>query len=156
MTKEEKIEKILIALKEATECGSTEWNLRDTIFNSQRTHHYRAYSIDKETYFDLEITLNENLSGLSVGSIYLWVHNKGLSDGKKQISNNPIVKEIVNLIYEKYIKPIVILRAEDDALDNILSGIADKSYMRDKRLSEILDSKEEEKETKSFFGRLFK
>ncbi len=79
MTKEEKLEKILHSLKEATECGAIEWNLRDSCFNSEKNHCYRAYSIDNQTYFDLEVSLNENLTGLRTHGNCLFIYNSGLS-----------------------------------------------------------------------------
>jgi hypothetical protein len=151
MTKEEKLEKILISLKEATECGAIDWKLRDSCFNSEKNHHYRAYSIDKQTYFDLEVSLNDNLSGLRKHGNSLFIYNSGFPDGKKYVPNNQIIAEIENLIYEKYIKPNIILKAEDDALDNVLNSIGDKSYLRDKKLNQILDI-----EGESFLKKLFK
>lgn len=162
MTKEEKLEKILLSLKEATECGAIEWNKRDSCFNSEKNHHYRAYSIDKQTYFDLEVSLNENLTGLRSSGNMLWIYNSGFPDGKKYVSSNSVTKEIENLIYEKHIKPTIILKAEDDALDDVLNGIGNKSYMRDKKLNEILEIEKEEniekeeKEESSFLKKLFK
>jgi uncharacterized protein YxjI len=143
MTKEEKIEKILISLKEATECGATEWNLRDSIFNSEANYGFRAYSIDKETHFDLDISLNNDLTGIA-GHGYIWIYNKGLSDGKKQIVPNSITREIEKYIYENKIKPNLIIKAEDDALDSILNDIRGKSRMRDDKLTEILGESEQE------------
>jgi len=162
MTKEEKINNILVALKESTECGATEWKLRDSCFNSEKNHHYRAYSIDKETHFDIEISLNENLSGLRSGGNAIWLYNNGLVDGKKYISSNDITKQIENLVYLKYVKPNIVSKAEDDTLDRVLNSIGDKSYMRDKKLKDILDGdnqqddKPQEKEEESFLKRLFK
>lgn len=162
MTKEEKLEKILFSLKEATECGAIEWNLRDSCFNSEKNHYYRAYSIDKQTYFDLEVSLNESLSGLRSHGNGLFIHNSGFPDGKKYIPHNQTIGEIDKLIYEKHIKPSIILKTEDDTLDKVLNGIGDKSYMRDKKLNEILDIEKqenvekEEKEEESFLKRLFK
>jgi len=143
MTKEEKIEKILISLKEATECGATEWNLKDSIFNSETSYRFMAYSIDKETHFDLEICLKKDLTGIGRDG-YIWIYNKGLSGGKKQIIPNPITREIERYIYENKIKPNPIITAEDDSLDNILNGIRDKSRMRDDKLTEILGESEQE------------
>jgi len=167
MTKEEKINNILIALKESTECGATEWKLRESCFNSEKTHNYRAYSIDKETHFDIEISLNETLSGLRSFGNAIWIYNTGLIDGKKYISSNDITKQIENLVYLKYIKPNTVSKAEDDTLDRVLNSIGDKSYMRDKKLKDILegdnhqddkpqDDKPQEKEEESFLKRLFK
>ena len=162
MTKEEKLEKILLSLKEATECGAIEWDLRDSCFNSEKNHHYRAYSIDKQTYFDLEVSLNENLSGLRSHGNCLFIYNSGFPDGKKYVPRNQIIGEIENVIYEKHIKPSIILKAEDDTLDKVLNGIGDKSYMRDKKLNEILEIEKdenvekEEKEESSFLKKLFK
>jgi hypothetical protein len=161
MTKEEKLEKILLFLKEATECGAIEWNPRDSCFNSEKNHYYRAYSIDKQTYFDLEISLNENLSGLRSFGNAIWIYNAGFPDGRKYIPHNQIIGEIDKLIYEKHIKPSIILKAEDDTLDKVLNGIGDKSYMRDKKLNEILEIEKdenvekEEKEESSFLKKLF-
>jgi len=162
MTKEEKINNILVALKESTECGATEWKTKDSCFNSEKTHNYRAYSIDKETHFDIEISLNENLSGLRSSGNAIWIYNAGLIDGKKYIASNDITKQIENLVYLKYVKPNIISKAEDDILDRVLNSIGDKSYMRDKKLKDILeddnqqDDKTQEKEEESFLKRLFK
>lgn len=62
MTLEEQISRVVVALLEGTENGSVEWCPRQTCFNSESNHHYESLSIDKNTKFKIEITLDETLS----------------------------------------------------------------------------------------------
>jgi hypothetical protein len=69
-----------------------------------------------------------------------------------------MIKEIENFVYLKYVKPNIVSKAEDDVLDKVLNSIGDKSYMRDKKLKDILEDRDtlQEKEEESFLKRLFK
>lgn len=136
---EEKIEKILIALLESTKCGSIEWRLRDSTFNTQKCHNYRAFSVDGETHFDMEVTLNDSLTDISRNNC-LFIHNERLVEGRKYVSSCDVTLQIQKLIFEKYIKPsITVTYSEEEVLDKVLNSIGDKSYMRDKKLKDILE-----------------
>ncbi len=155
MNEKEKIEKILDALLESTECDAIEWKLRDTVFNSQTIHHFRAFSVDGETHFDVEVSLNDSLTDIS-RSNYIFIYNNGFVNGRKYVYDCDKTHKIQKLIFEKYIKQkITTTQNTDETLDKVLNSIGDKSYMRDKKLESILEDDIPTK-NESFFKKLFK
>ena len=69
----------------------------------------------------------------------LWIKNEFFTDGRNHVSSNELTKKLEDLVYEKYIKPSLIVKQEDEILDEILTNIGDRSYVRDKNLSQILE-----------------
>lgn len=134
----DKINKILEKLIESTECGALEWSPRNTTFNSESRHHYHTKSVDEKTTFEIEISLTEKLDSIGYRNS-LWIKNEFFTDGRKQVSSNELTKKLEDLVYEKYIKPSLIVKQEDEILDEILTNIGDRSYVRDKNLSQILE-----------------
>jgi len=135
----EKIEKILTELINSTKSNAIEWKLRDTCFNSTRTHHYHCFSLDNQTSFEVEISLNESLTEIGYNNC-LWIKNKNLVDGRKQVPSNSLTKELDTLIYEKYIKPIIVHQFKDEPiLDYILDQIVTTQTARDSKISKLLD-----------------
>jgi hypothetical protein len=139
---EEKIEQIIKQLIESTKSGALVWKPRDSFLNSESRHHFHSFSIDNQTEFQLEISLNENLIGIRYHN-YLVIKNKLLVDGQKIILSNIITKELENVVYDKFLKPNIIVKQQDSIFDNILNSISDKQYMRDHKLRQLLDTKEE-------------
>lgn len=133
------INEILTRLIESSTNGSITWERRNSIFDSETSWSFRAYSIDKETWFDIDIKLNDNMT-IQHGSS-LWIYNKGLVDGKKLLLSGQYkdISKIEDFIYNNLVKPNIIKKCEDKALENILTGIADKQYIRDKKIGEILN-----------------
>jgi hypothetical protein len=147
----DKINKILEKLIESTECGALEWSPRNTTFNSESRHHYHTKSVDEKTTFEIEISLTEKLDSIGYRNS-LWIKNEFFTDGRKHVSSNELTKKLEDLVYEKYIKPSLIVKQEDEILDEILTNIGDRSYVRDKNLSQIL---EDESNSDGFLKKLF-
>lgn len=153
--KEELINKILDSLYEGTKDGAVIWSLRKTIFNSETCHNMSTTSTDGETEFQIEIHLDDTLKH-KIGS-NLYIRNKKIIDGYASASSykNNTLKELEKLIFEKFIKPTLKPRANDEyVLEDILNSIGSKEYMRDKKLEQILGETEETKteETKKKWG----
>lgn len=134
----EKIKKVVSQLAESTINGSITWEVRKSTFSSEKTHKFRAYSTDKDTWFDIEISLDDTMS-MQKGAM-LWIYNAGLIDGRKLLSQYeyPDIHRIELFIYNSMVKPNITKILEDDAFDKILAGIGDKQSMRDKKIGEIL------------------
>ena len=148
----DKVNKILEQLVESTECGALEWSLRSSTFNSESRHSYHTKSIDEKTTFEIEISLTEKLDSIGYRNC-LWIRNESFTDGRKYVPSNDLTKKLEDLVYEKYIKPSLKVKQEDKILDEILTNIGDRSYVRDKKLSQIL---EDESKSDGFLKKLFK
>jgi hypothetical protein len=146
--KEELINKILDSLYEGTKDGAVTWSLRKTIFNSETCHNMSTISTDGETEFQIEIHLDDTLNH-KIGS-NLYIRNKKILDGYASASSykNNTLKELEKLIFEKFIKPTLKPRSNDEyVLEDILNSIGSKEYMRDKKLEQILGEDKEETKT---------
>jgi hypothetical protein len=146
--KEELINKILDSLYEGTKDGAVTWSLRKTIFNSETCHNMSTISTDGETEFQIEIQLDDTLNH-KIGS-NLYIRNKKILDGYASASSyrNNTLKELEKLIFEKFIKPTLKPRSNDEyVLEDILNSIGSKEYMRDKKLEQILGEDKEEVKT---------
>lgn len=146
--KEELINKILDSLYEGTKAGAVTWSLRKTIFNSETCHNMSTISTDGETEFQIEIHLDDTLNH-KIGS-NLYIRNKKILDGYASASSykNNTLKELEKLIFEKFIKPTLKPRSNDEyVLEDILNSIGSKEYMRDKKLEQILGEDKEETKT---------
>lgn len=148
---DEIINKIIESLYEGTIAGAVVWSLRNTNFNSEVNHNLSTFSIDKDTEFRIEISLDE--LNFSPGS-YLYIHNEKISGGYKGVSSykNTALSDLERLVYTKFILPNVKkkLISEEDLLVDILNSIGSREYVRDKKLEQILgsESKQEERVTK--------
>ena len=133
----EKLREILLQLVESTINGSIVWEKRDSLFAGDKCYPFRAFSIDKDTWFDIEIRLKDNMS-LDKG--HLWIYNKGLVDGKILLISHeyPEISKIEVFVYNNIVKPNIIVKDQEEVLGRILSGIGDKQYVRDKKIGEIL------------------
>ena len=149
MTKEI-IVKILDSLYDGTKENAVNWTLRNSMFNSESRHSMHSFSIDNKTEFRLDIRLDDNL--VFVPGELLSIHNESLTDGVNYISRyeNPVLKDLELLIYEKYIRPNVILKNDTLLYEDILKNIGNREYIRDKKIDSILgeEVKEEVKEVK--------
>ena len=155
MTIEEQINLVVKTLLEGTENGSVDWYPRSSCFNSETSHAYESLSIDKNTKFQVEITIDSTFSKVD-RSNSLWIYNSGLVDGRKYVSSNSDTKKIEQIIFEKYIKPNMKSKAESLVLDSILLNIGNKQTNRDRKLDILLDTDtdkdtEEEKKNKKGF-----
>lgn len=147
MTKEI-IAKIIDSLYEGTKDGAVSWQLRRSMFNSETRNHMHTFSIDNKTEFRIEIRLDDNLT-LSPGEL-LSIHNESITDGVKYITHyeNPTLKDLELLIYDKYVRPNVKLKNDVLLYEDILNNIGNKEYIRDKKLESILSETKVEQEVK--------
>lgn len=147
--KEELLNKIIDSLYEGTLAGAVIWKLQNTIFNSETNHNMNTFSTDGETEFKVEIHLDDTLN-FRPGS-HLYIRNKKITDGSTSISSykNAKLKELEKVIFEKFIKPTLKPKANDEyVFEDILNSIGSKEYIRDRKLEQILGSEEVEKEEK--------
>ena len=147
MALEEQISRVVVALLEGTENGSVEWHPRQTCFNSESNHYYESLSIDKNTKFQIEITLHETLSKIHRSNA-LWIYNDGLVDGRKYVTSNSDIKKIEQIVFETHIKPTMKSKSESIVFDSILSNIGNKQSNRDRKLGILLDTDTEEEKKK--------
>lgn len=145
---DEIVQKIVESLYEGTKAGAVTWKLRDTIFNSELRHHLHSMSVDGNTEFKIEITLESDFK-FKPGT-HLYIHNEKIAGGYKYTSTykNETLSKLEEIIYEKYVQPTVKIKLnkEEDVLEDILNSIGSKEYVRDKKLEQILGSESEQKE----------
>lgn len=118
-----------------TKDGSVVWNLTQSIFNSETSHRYHSLSIDRKTKFDIEISLDRDMNVGYCGG--LNVENHGLVNGHINISDG--VKELHHIIYDKYIKPKLVIKDEKTILSLIVDNMGDKESVRDNKIDKILN-----------------
>lgn len=137
----ETINLLLTSLLEGTESGDIIWTPTTSCFNNDTSHGYESKSFDGKTTFKLEVKLTTKLS-LETTSSTIIILNSDLVNGSKYVSsyNCPIIPDIQKAIFNKYIKPNLIIPkvSEDDVLNNILSDIG-KQKIRDTKIDTILD-----------------
>lgn len=107
-----------------------------------------TFSTDGETEFKVEIHLDDTLN-FKPGS-HLYIRNKKITDGSTSISSykNAKLKELEKVIFEKFIKPTLKPKANDEyVFEDILNSIGSKEYIRDKKLEQILGGDKEEVKT---------
>lgn len=136
--KEEVINDIINSLHESTNDGAIEWELSSISSDTEKT--YDTYTIDRKTKFSIKISLNTNMSMKSDGWDYLLIQNESIIDSRKflYVRQFSEVGKLANLIYQKYFKPTIVIINEESIYKDILSGIGDRQYNRDKKLSSLL------------------
>lgn len=154
MTKEI-IVKIVDSLYETTNDNSLNWKLKNSMFNSEKRHCMHSFSIDNKTEFTIDIRLDDDLN-IKTGEL-LSIHNKSIIDGVKYIScyDNKKVKDLELLIFEKYIRPNIIINNNTLIYEDILNSIGNKEYIRDKKLESILGETKIEEEVKELKKKRF-
>ena len=144
---EEILKKIVESLYEGTEAGVLTWTLNKSIFNSDTRHQMGCQSSDKKTDFKLDIYLDEK-QNLKQGLTTLCIRNEKIVDGMTYISK---VSNLDKLVFDRFIKPNLKQKVDTDSVFNdILNSIDSKEYMRDKKLEQILGTKDENKKWKLF------
>jgi len=151
MTEDEKIKLIVKTLTQSTIDNTIEWILKDSIFNSEKRHNYQYISIDGKTKFEIEIVLNDDLSSLSKWPASLHIRNANLVEGLKIV----ISPDLQLVIYNKYVKPNIVIKKESDTLDIILNGILDKQYSRDVKIDTLLNNDEISEKKNGIVDRIF-
>ena len=133
------IKEIIKNLTEGTISGDIEWKLSENIFNSDTQKYFETFSVDKKTKFVVQIYLNDNLKPKEVN---LHIHNQDLENGF-QIFFDRDYKEISQLgdvVFEKYMKPLITQKNDNDTYEVILSNIFSKQNKRDRRIDAILQN----------------
>ena len=157
--KKELIDSIINALIESTFDGVTEWMTSSMGTDSEK--YYESYTIDQKTKFTIKISLDDHMNMRSDGWDYLSINNESIRNDREFFYAKifPEVTKLTNLIYQKYIKATITIIDEESIYKDILHGIGDKQYNRDKKLSSLLgddDQKDDQKdESGSFLKRIF-
>lgn len=160
------INEIINGLCQSTISNDIEWKLSKSIFNSDTQKEYVTTSLDGETKFSVQIRMESNFKLDDSG--FLLIINKDLVDGQTFVfkSKYPEVKNLQEAIYNKYIKPNITNKNDNDTYKSILSNIFSKQHKRDQRIDAILgdenkpltvteSTSSETEKSKSILNRLF-
>lgn len=155
------IKEIIENLTEGTISNDIEWELSNNLFNSETQKYFETLSVDGLTRFTVQIYLTNDFK---YGSSNFHIKNQDLVNGYKILieSEYKEIKELGLVVYEKYIKPTIPQKNEDDTYKSILSNIFSKQHKRDQRIDAILsdeisttnETKSDDK-SKSILERLF-
>jgi len=132
------VKSIIKSLTDATNDGVIEWKLTNSVFNNDTCKRFETISEDKLTSFEVVVEMNDNLSLKVDGKVLIF--NKDLVDGSKYcyISDFPEISGLSQVIYDKYIKPTIVVKNEKVILENILGSIYNKQETRDKKIDDLL------------------
>ena len=154
----EKLTKLVESVYLSTQNESLVWTPSYSIFNNDTSHKYESQSSDGITKFSMTIELTKDLK-LS-NNCHLGVSNPNIVDGNINLysytDDYPVVKNIQDFIYHKYVKSLIKVPSQDKVMDDIIGAI-DVSGNRDRKIETILEDSpiKEEKESKSFLKKLF-
>jgi len=151
------IKDIINNLNQSTLSNEIEWDIFNSLFNSDTVRKYETRSVDGKTKFVLEIRLNSNLS-LDTESCHMIIYNDDLLNGYKFFypRNYTELRNLFSSVYGKYIKTTLPQKNENDTYKNIFSNMFSKQQNRDHKIDTILGDKNTEEKSKSIFNRLFK
>lgn len=153
------IKEIIENLTEGTINNAIEWKLSNNIFNSETQKYFETLSVDGLTKFTVQIYLTNDFKYRESN---FHIKNQDLVNGYKILleSQHKEIKELALVVYEKYIKPTIPQKNEDDTYKSILSNIFSKQHKRDQRIDAILsddistETKSDDK-SKSILDKLF-
>lgn len=133
----EYIDQILSRLLEMTKKKSIIWNIDS---NSQQNYRLSTKTEDGLTKFTAEVSLDEHLNLNGHDMWWIYIYNIELSDGKIAIYSRrePIVNNIIQEIYNLYIKPKVTIVDQSKILNKILNSL-DLENIRDEKIGSILN-----------------
>jgi len=155
------VKEIIENLTEGSISNDIEWKISSNIFNSDTQKYFESFSSDEKTKFVVQIYLDDKLK-LSRTNFYIY--NKDLVDGIKMFPSHDIseIEKLGKVIYDKYIKPNLPQKNDDDTYKGILSNIFSKQHKRDQRIDAILSGESKslpenthEVKPKSIINRLF-
>ena len=154
------IKEIIENLTEGTLNNDIEWKLTSSLFNSDTQKYFETLSVDGLTKFTIQIYLKDDFKYRDSN---FHIKNQDLVNGYKILleSEYKEIKELGLVVYEKYIKPTIPQKNEDDTYKSILSNIFSKQHKRDQRIDAILsddistETKSDDK-SKSILDRLFR
>lgn len=153
------IKEIIENLTEGTLNNDIEWKLTSSLFNSDTQKYFETLSVDGLTKFTVQIYLKDDFKYRDSN---FHIKNQDLVNGYKILleSEYKEIKELGLVVYEKYIKPTIPQKNEDDTYKSILSNIFSKQHKRDQLIDAILsdeistETKSDDK-SKSILDRLF-
>lgn len=147
------IKEIIENLTEGTKNNDIEWKLSNNLFNSDTQKYFETLSVDELTRFTVQIYMTNDFK-YSFSNFH--IKNQDLVNGHRILfeSEYKEIKELGLVVYEKYIKPTIPQKNEDDTYKSILSNIFSKQHKRDQRIDAILGDTSEEK-PKSILNKLF-
>jgi hypothetical protein len=133
----ELVREIVLNLTEGTINNDIEWKLSNNLFNSETQKYFESLSVDEKTKFTIQIYLKDDFKYRESN---FYIKNEDLVNGNKIFfeSNIKEIKELGQVVYEKYIKPTIPQKNEDDTYKSILSNIFSKQHKRDQRIDAIL------------------
>jgi hypothetical protein len=133
------IKEIIKNLTEGTISDDIEWKLYENIFNSDTQKYFQTFSVDKKTMFLVQIYLNDKLKPKSVN---LHIHNKDLVNGFEMFFDRDYkeISQLGDVVFEKYMKPLITQKNNNDTYEVILSNIFSKQNKRDRRIDAILQN----------------
>ena len=142
------IKEIIENLTEGTINNTIEWKLSNNIFNSDTQKYFETLSVDGLTMFTVQIYLTNDFKYRDSN---FHIKNQDLVNGYKILleSEHKEIKDLGLVVYEKYIKPTIPQKNEDDTYKSILSNIFSKQHKRDQRIDAILSDEISTTETKS-------
>lgn len=131
------IKEIIENLTEGTINNDIEWKLSNNLFNSDTQKYFETLSVDGLTRFTVQIYLTNDFKYRDSN---FHIKNQDLVNGYKILleSEHKEIKELGLVVYEKYIKPTIPQKNEDDTYKSILSNIFSKQHKRDQRIDAIL------------------
>ncbi len=141
MYSDAKIKSVIETLISGTESGYIKWAPESSIFNSDTRHKMGYTSDDGLTEFTIEVELDDSLLRTSGGYSYLYIRNDDLVDDKLQIASSDFkrVKELRELIFQKFIRPKTIKNPPKiGVLDDILGNI-NLGHMREQKIDDMLE-----------------
>lgn len=140
MYSDDKKQQIIDSLLDGTKSGYIKWLLSNSSFNKDTSHKMEYTSSDKLTRFSIDVNLEDSLLCVGGGSAYLYIHNDDLVDKRLQIPSSEFqdVKLLEELIYDKFVKPVVMKSLpKAGVLDSIVGNI-NKQHHREEQIDDIL------------------
>ena len=136
------INSIIEGLTTSTKNGNLEWRLTNSILNGDTSKRFDSKSADGLTRFEVILEMDDKFK--LTKDLKFIIHNKSLVDGTKYnyLYDFPLIKELCDEVYDRYVKPNIVAINENDVLNNILGSIDSKQETRDKKINEILKDKD--------------
>ena len=158
-------QQILDYLIDTTKDGSRQWERGKHSFNSEVCYYMQSFSEDGKTRFETVIKFDYDSSGKIVYDKHgcMIIHNRGFSGGGFQVfglSDSRDILVLEKLVHDNFVVNLLPTVTPNTVLGDILSGMG-VQYTRDKKLEQLLEGVEPEKENKEpekkkgFLSKLF-
>lgn len=142
----EKLQKIVDNVYRSTINKTLTWSLSNSCFNSDTSHKYITPSSDGVTTFSCTVTLEKDLKLKVTSYDVLHISNVNMVDGGVYLQSRDYkgISELHKWLYDTYIMAKTKLLADQDVImDGILKGIS-VADDRDKKIEDVLESKQDE------------